>query len=274
MNKQLQLGLVIEGNATNSSVLRLPSLVEELGPVKSATVRVARRLSNMLRAGYAVSEYEELEASNLVLLRLPDSAVPRVVDELCASDLPLKNASFVLCESWLPVDVLQPLAARGSTVATLLKVPCLDVQWFMVEGDAKAVRQMRRFLTRNRVRSVELNQNCKHLFFASELLATTIPMTLLGAAQQTLRASGISGNILWTLLDQMARKMLVDFSRSPKADWHTPLNECSPETGQAYLDLLDKTSPNVAALLEYHLRSFSGGVLAQNNGSARAQTTG
>src|SRR5947199_9978716 len=106
MSKQLQLGLVIEGNATDSAFLRMPSVVEQLGPVKSASLRVATRLSNVLRAGYGIAEYEELQGSDLILLRLPDSSVPRIVSELCSSDLVLKNRSFALCETWLPAEAI------------------------------------------------------------------------------------------------------------------------------------------------------------------------
>ena len=51
MKKQLQVGLVVEGNATTSPVLRLSSLTDELGPIKSGGLQVARRVSNFLRAG-------------------------------------------------------------------------------------------------------------------------------------------------------------------------------------------------------------------------------
>src|SRR3954467_8567466 len=109
MKKQLQLGLVVEGNSTESTVLHLPKLVEQLGPVKSTVLRVARRVSNMLRAGYAVADYEELQAASLVLIRAPDAAVPRIVDELRSAELVLKDLSFVLCESWLPANKLAAL---------------------------------------------------------------------------------------------------------------------------------------------------------------------
>src|SRR6476620_4493148 len=113
MNQQLQLGLIIEGNATHSDILRMPSIVQELGPVKSGSIRVARRHSNQIRAGYPVADYRELHSANLILLKVSDSSVARVVDELCASDLPMKGVGFALCESWLPSDALQPLAKKG-----------------------------------------------------------------------------------------------------------------------------------------------------------------
>ena len=51
MKKRLQAGLIVEGNSTNSTVLRLPKIPEELGPIKSRALRVARRLSNLIEGG-------------------------------------------------------------------------------------------------------------------------------------------------------------------------------------------------------------------------------
>jgi hypothetical protein len=96
MRKQPLLGLVVEGNSTGSAVLRLPNITEELGPIKSAALRVARRLSNFLRAGYAVAEYQELQAARVILLRVPDAAVLRIVSELSEAELVFKELSFVL----------------------------------------------------------------------------------------------------------------------------------------------------------------------------------
>src|SRR3954447_15834790 len=254
MKKQLQLGLVVEGNSTESTVLHLPKLVEELGPVKSTVLRVARRVSNMLKAGYAVADYEELQAASLILLRVPDTSVPRVVDELCSSELIFKDLSFVLCESWLPVDELSALTSKGAAVATLMSLPSHKKgSGFVVEGEAKAVRQIRQFLERNEVGSNEILPDSKHLLFASELLATALPMPLLVTAQQALRAAGISGKVLSALLEQIMQRMVQDFLKGARANWGGPLTECSEETGQIYLDQLRQSHPTMSSLIEQHL---------------------
>src|ERR1700761_9544568 len=99
MKKRSRIGLVVEGNSTNSAILRLPRLAEELGAIKSTQLRVARRLSNFLRAGYGVATYEDLQASKLILVRVPDNMAPRIVQELCASELDFKHLAIVLCET-------------------------------------------------------------------------------------------------------------------------------------------------------------------------------
>ncbi len=253
MKKQLQLGLVVEGNSTGSAILRLPKIAEELGPIKSATLRVARRLSNSLRAGYAVSDYEGLQAARLILLRAPDRAVTRIVEELCASELKFANLSFVLSESWLMNDVLEPLRARGASVATLLAIRARGRRWFVVEGQVTAVRHIRHLMARNEARALELRPGTKQLYFAAELLTRAIPVPLFMGARQALRASGISGRHLQTLLDEMAHEMLKDSLEGARTSWGGPLTECSVETANGYFERLRRNHPRLAEIVDEQL---------------------
>lgn len=253
MRKQLQLGLVVEGNSTDSAILRLPKIAEELGPIKSAALRVARRLSNLLKAGYAVAEYEDLQPARLVLLYVPDGAVPRIVDELCRSELVFRDLCFVLCESWLLTDVLEPLKMRGASVATLVQVPTIGRNWFALDGQLTATRQVRRLLETNGARGLELRAGTKPLYFAATLLATVLPIPLFVAAQQALRESGVSGNHLHTLMREMTEAMFRDFSKSARLAWGGPLTECSDETAHEYLEILRRNEPQLAAVIEEQL---------------------
>ena len=253
MKQRLPLGLVVEGSSTNSALLRLSSITEELGPVKSATVRVARRLSNFLKAGYAVAQYEDLQAARLILLRLPDSAVARVVNEICESGLQFKDLSFVLCESWLSNDALRPLADRGATVATAVSVPTSRQKWFVVEGQLSAVRQVRRFVERNEGRTFEIRPGTKPLYFAAQLLVTALPLPLFFDAQQALRSSGITGNHLYSLLDEMSREMFRSFANGARTTWGGPLTECSEETANQYLSALRESQPQIGESVEEQL---------------------
>lgn len=253
MRKQLPLGLVVEGSSTNSALLRLSSVAEDLGPVKSATVRVARRLSNFLKAGYVIAQYEDLQAARLILLRLPDSAVARVVAEICASGLLFKDLSFVLCESWLSSAALRPLADRGATVATAVSVPSAREKWFVVEGQLSAVRQVRRFVERNEGRTFELRPGTKPLYFAAQLLVTALPIPLYFDAQQALRAGGITGNHMYALLDEMSKEMFRSFVNGARTTWGGPLTECSEETANYHLSALRESQPHIGEALEEQL---------------------
>lgn len=253
MKHQQSVGLVVEGNATSSSVLRLPRVLDELGPIKAGVQRVARRLSNFLHAGYPVANYDELQDTRLVLLRVPDESVSRVVSELCATKLVLKDLSFVLCESCLSSGVLAPLAERGAATATIALFPSPRKSWYIVEGHISAVRQIKRLLDRSEARIFELKPGSKPLYFAAQLLATSVPTQMLAIAQTALRRAGIKGNHLHELLEEMSFEMFRSFSNGSRFIWPQPRAGCLPETADDYLDALRTTYPEIAADLEEQL---------------------
>lgn len=253
MTKQLQFGLIAEGNSRHSQVLQLPRLADDLGPVKSSAFGVARKLSNFLRAGYAVSEYEELQSASVILLRVPDSTLPRIIGELCSAGLPFANFSVVLCESWLTIEALAPLRNVGANVATLMSVPTASRNWYLVEGEPPAVRHVKRFIEHNHARVLEIRAGGKPLYFAAELLATALPMPLLLAAQQALREGGISGNAVNALSEEMIHEMLRGFLKGARMIWGGPLNECSPELAARHLDTLRQAAPELAEIVDAHL---------------------
>ena len=253
MTKQLQFGLIAEGNSRHSQVLQLPGLADDLGPVKSSAFGVARKLSNFLRAGYAVAEYEDLQNASVILLRVPDDALPRILNELCSAGLAFSKFSFILCESWLTTDALAPLRKAGATVATLMAIPTADHKWFIVEGEAPAVRHVKRFIEHSNARVLEIHPGAKSLYFAAELLAIALPMPLLLASQQALRASGLAGNFVTTISEEMTHEMLRGFLKGARMIWGGPLNECSPELAAAHLDSLRNSAPELAEIIDAHL---------------------
>ncbi len=253
MKNQRSLGLVVEGNATSSLVLRLNGLTEDLGPVKAGSLRVARRLSNYLRAGYAVGTYEELQSARLVFLRIPDAATPRIVGELCASELVLKDISFVLCETCSSKNVLAPLQTRGASTATLLPVQTHRRSWFVLEGQVTAVRQVKRLLEHYNARVFELRQGTRALYFAAQLLATALPVPLFIAAQQALRAAGISGNHLHDLLEEMSLEMFRSFANGVRPVLPAARTGCSPETCEEYFNELGLHYPQISSVLCEHI---------------------
>jgi len=113
MKQQQSVGLILESAARESRILGLKKLTHEVGPIKSATFAVARRMSNALSAGYAVRDYKELKTAELIFIFAPDSAIPLIVEGLSKSDLDLNKRSFLICESWLTADVLNPLTRRS-----------------------------------------------------------------------------------------------------------------------------------------------------------------
>lgn len=257
MKKQAPLGLVLEGSSTRSAILRLPRLAEELGPVKSSAVRMARRFSNLVQGGYPIEGYEELESARLILLHVPDAAVDRVVRELCSSELLMNRVCFLLCETWLTTDALAPLRERGASVATLVRLPSVERDWFVIEGQLTASRIARRFIERQDGRAFEIKLGTKHLLFAAEMLMTILPVPLVVAAQHSLRAGGISGNELAAAIEQMAHRMLRDTSKGVRLPFSMAPGDCSPQLQAQFGRMLRETHPDLASFLEQHMQMLA-----------------
>ncbi len=119
-----------------------------------------------------------------------------------------------------------------------------------MEGDLTAVRQMRRLVERSEVKTVELRSGAKHLLFAAMVLLTAIPLPILMAAQQALRDSGLSGNQLAAMLEDLASGTLASFLRAPKLATADLLTGCPKEDADAYFLRLSLTHPDLADRLK------------------------
>jgi len=261
--KKLPIGLVIEGNSTSSTLLRLPAISAELGPIKSSGLPVARRVSNFLKGGYGVAGYSDLASARTILIRVPDSAIERVVSEICDAGLVWSEHSFVLCETWLPTNKLEPLRRLGAGIASLVALPTGSEKTFALEGDLTVVRQFRRVLARasgdrTGLRALELRPGSKHLLFAATALCSAVPIPLLLASQQLLRESGLSGNQLLAIIEHMSNEMLANFLKGARTAWGGALAESLKTTYGDHWDRLDATHPETAATLRKMLQLGKG----------------
>ena len=249
MRKQLPLGLVLEGSSSRSAILRLPRLADELGPIKSSSTRLARRFSNLVKGGNPVAGYEELQDAVVVLIRVPDSAAQRVIDELCSSGLVLTRMSFVLCDTWLDTEALRPLRERGASVATVARLPAIERNWFAVEGQLRASRLIGRVIEKHEGRVFEMKIGTKHLLFAAAMLINVLPLPLLAMAQHTLRSGGITGNDVAVLLDGLAAKTVREVTqgvRLPLAEFPA---DCADDLAKRFMTALKCARPDLAAFI-------------------------
>jgi predicted short-subunit dehydrogenase-like oxidoreductase (DUF2520 family) len=186
----------------------------------------------------------------MILLRVPDASIPRIVEELCASDLVWKDVAVVLCETCKAATALTPLEKLGACTATLLPVQSLRRSWFVIEGQAVAVRHLKRFLKRSDAGVFELRPGAKPLYFAAQLLATALPAQLLTRAQQSLRAAGISGNHLYDLLEEMSSEMFRSFANGVRYTFPGGRTGCAPDLWDENFEYLRLQYPRLAAALD------------------------
>ncbi len=216
-------GLVMAGGVHPSFISRMPVLLRTLGPVKAASLRVARRIANSLKAGFGVTEYAALKPCSLIWLAVPDAMLDKIAHDL-AEQTSLEGKMIVVCGSSRESTWPGPLRAGSARVASLNAIELSDERTFVAEGDAKVIRELRRLAIAEKRKLIELQPGSKPLYFAGSHLATHLILPWIAAAVESLRAAGFTrtegdpcggkpGNAFFAGIRQSRPKSLE--SRSP-----------------------------------------------------------
>src|SRR4051794_12047254 len=163
MKSRKPTGLVGFGGVNQSFLSRIPGLLEQLGPVKGSSLKVSRRIANGLRAGFGVAEYAALEACGIIWVYAPENLLDCISGQL-ASAIPLAGKIVVLCDALR--DSLQPgpLRMAGARVVTVNCVPESHERKFVGEGHPTALAELRKLLTPDHRRLLELRPGGKPLY--------------------------------------------------------------------------------------------------------------
>jgi predicted short-subunit dehydrogenase-like oxidoreductase (DUF2520 family) len=223
-----------------------------LGPVKSASLRLASRIVNSLRAGYPVKTYSDFRGCRVVLCIAPDAAVPAIVEELSAAPLEWRNCAVLLCDSTLDSAALARLAACGASVASLNEVPGFDGSRFVVEGGRPAVRAVRQLLAHPEVRIHELKPAAKAEFFAGVTFAGELLTPLAYAALASFRLSGLQGEQAAVVLERIVERTLRAFLKAGKSGWSGPLASGNSKEILRQIAALQRINPLLAESLKHN----------------------
>src|ERR1700733_1580894 len=227
MKKAPSVGLIGTGNLTDSPLTRFWWLSERLGPVKSATYRVASRIANMLQAGHPVKDYAEFESCTLILVCVPEETVPQVVSELVSSGISWRGKAVVLCSTWLDSVDLRELAARGASVGSISPIPGFPIQGsdderYLVEGDPFAIRQSKSLVEYRERRAVAIERPLKPFYLAALTCTGTLLFALLRVAFEALRRARISPGLSATLLERQMTRTLRSFLKGGRRAYPPP----------------------------------------------------
>jgi hypothetical protein len=165
----------------------------------------------------------------------------------------LRRMCFAICETWLTSTMFSSLRDAGASVTTLLLVSEGDSSWFVAEGDLPAVRQTRRLVENSGGRVLQLRSGYKSLYFAADLLSTTLPIPLFTAAQTSLRHAGLSGKLLSSVANQLSNKLLRNLRAGTRMPSMGSRTAVSPALSDAYLSDTRKKLPEIGMLIDQHL---------------------
>jgi len=251
MKKAQSVGLIGTGSLTDSPLTRFWWLSERLGPVKSASYRVASRIANMLRAGHPVKDYAEFESCILILLCVPDETVSRVVSEMLSSGIHWRGKAVVLLSAWLDSGSLRELAAHGASVGSISPVPGFDDQWYLVEGDPLAIRHSKSLVEHRERRVFAIERSFKPFYLAALTCTGALLFALLRVASESLHHAGVPPALASTLLERQITRTLRSLLKGGRRAYP------EPRELPRQLRALSAASPELAHYFEQNCRLAS-----------------
>ena len=194
----------------------------------------ARRAVRAIGGGHARAAISsEVFLVPIVLVSVPDSAIPEVVQQLAAVGHPDARKRFILHTSGaLCSDVLAPLRQLGAFVGSVhplqsfsgVSAPSLEGRVFAVEGDAAAVRAARSLTRTLGGEIVHLASADKPLYHAAASMAAGQVLAEVEAAIQLFAALGIKRREALRALLPLTRQVLENQERlGSHAAWTGPL---------------------------------------------------
>jgi len=201
-------GLVCAGGVAQSFVARMPALIASIGPVKAASLRVARRIANALRCGDAVDDWAPFESCDAIWIAAPESALDAI-----AAELP-RGIPAIMCGT--------PRARSSFAIecaATVYAIPPTE-RALAAEGDARALRYLRQACAADHRRLVKILPSAKPLFFAGMNLAAHLTLPWIAAAVESLRAAGFSRVEATQVVEQLGGRALRSYRKAGAKAWN------------------------------------------------------
>jgi len=205
-------GLICAGGVRRSLVARMPALLATVCAVKAGSLRVARRIANALRIGSPVENYCGLAGCDVIWVAVADDALDRVAREL-AAETRLAGIPTVLCDSVRDSSALRRRAAAS------VNAPDDDGRMLVAEGDALALRYLRRLAAADGRKLVEIHPGSKALFLAGVRLATDLALPWIAAAVESLRAAGFSRIDATRAVEELGSRTARSYAKAGWKAW-------------------------------------------------------
>jgi hypothetical protein len=209
MKKPPPLALFAAGKIIDFGILRCAAVRAQLGPVRASSLRVSSRMVNQLRAGHAVSAFEEFAKCRTILVCVPESKLPAAIEELASLEFDWQRKIVLVCNDWSPecrhVEFLQRL---GASVGVLLELPGEVRPLFLLDGDARALREARKLLSGSAATLIPLIPGSKLSLLAAFQCAGPLLYSLLVAGMECLQNTGLRTPVSVSLLQHSFARTL------------------------------------------------------------------
>lgn len=214
MNRPPLLALVASGPTRHNVVARLPRLAQLLGPVKAPDLRIASRIANSLRAGWAARTWQELADAQIVIICVSSPRLyPRIVAEMAAVPDIWRGKTILAADAPLGRQALAPLVCQGAETASLIAMDLIPPS-FILDADRRAGLRIRRLIREAGGKTMEASEQA--YCHVARLMDQHLP-ELFQDAVDILRQSGLEPGEARRLVEVQFHQTLRSYLRGGRA---------------------------------------------------------
>jgi hypothetical protein len=191
--------------------------MRSLGPVAAVSFRVASRIANTLRAGYAARSTDELDAAAVVLVHSRPDKACLLLQMLEAAKIQWSGKAVIFCDCDDAPEVRARLRARGAStaVARHFGIPGR----ILVAGNGAALTAALRIAHELKLKPVAILSGATETFDAAVTLATAAVTPLIDRAAGLLRDAGIRDAEAARIASALFLQTASDYAHSGKQSW-------------------------------------------------------
>jgi hypothetical protein len=189
-----------------------------LGPIGAGTVKVAGRIANVLKAGYATRDLADFNMCDVVLVCTPGTGLNRGVEMLRDSAIDWRSKILLFCVSDASSLDYSVFEERGASVGSFNAIAGQD-NLYVIEGGREALREVKRLLRESKGRTVEVKREGMRLFEAAETLSGSLFTPLVNSCLEWVREAGVESKEAARLVESMLVWTLRSYLHSGRRGW-------------------------------------------------------
>jgi predicted short-subunit dehydrogenase-like oxidoreductase (DUF2520 family) len=215
---KVRYGLFGAGAAARTVLAEMPCLRQELGPVAAATAKVAGRLANALKTGYAVRDLLALNVCEVILICAPDTGLQRAVELLQEAPLTWTEKVVLFCVSNVASRDFPYFEGQGASVGSFSAIEGMPKN-YVIEGSRDAIREAKRLVKDVKGKALEVDQEGMQLFEAARTLSSSLFTPLVNGCVEWIRKSGLDSKEASRVAETMLAWTLRSYLHSGRRAW-------------------------------------------------------
>jgi signal transduction histidine kinase len=236
MKNSLRLGLLASG-PMSQALFRIENLHIHLGPVASASLRVASRLANRLKAGKA-GPLVQLQEAELILVTGPDADFDELLTLALSPEIDWTGRTAIFLDFHNDSTDLAPLRNRGASTGTLDFLDSFPDPRFVADSEPEARRRLQQFALATHCGIFHLTPGRKQFFAAGSAFTGTLFTPLVAATVDCLKKAGLTQADAVQITERNTLQTLRSWIKAGRKGWTGSLPEGDLEATRRQLQAL------------------------------------